>query len=100
MAAYDAALHGVRVELGASRSKPGTVAAAVAGYFGSMAFAGLAEGTQRERRRILERFRAEHGEKAANRMLGLEGRNILLGPGVTERQQVDDYIRSRYGTRE
>ena len=40
MAAYDAALHGARVELGASRSKPGTVAAAVAGYFGSMAFAG------------------------------------------------------------
>jgi hypothetical protein len=39
------------------------VAAAVAGYFGSMAFAGLAEGTQRERRRILECFRAEHGEK-------------------------------------
>jgi hypothetical protein len=63
MAAYDAAQHGARVELGASRSKPGTVAAAVAGYLGSMAFAGLAEGTQRERRRILERFRAEHGEK-------------------------------------
>ena len=63
MAVYDAALHGARVELGASRSKPGTVTAAVAGYFGSMAFAGLAEGTQRERRRILECFRAEHGEK-------------------------------------
>jgi hypothetical protein len=63
MAAYDAALHGARVELGARRSNPGTVAAAVAGYFSSMAFAGLAEATQRERRRILERFRAEHGER-------------------------------------
>jgi hypothetical protein len=63
MAAYEAATHGGRADLGTSRSKSGTVAAAVAGYLGSMAFAGLAEGTQRERRRNLERFRAEHDEK-------------------------------------
>ncbi len=64
MTAYWAALADApRVEVGASRTKPGTVAAAVAGYFGSLAFAGLAETTRRTRRQILERFRGEHGDK-------------------------------------
>jgi integrase len=64
MAAYETAMRGARVELGTSRSRPGTVAAAVAGYFGSTAFeTGLAESTRRTRRQILERLRAEHGEK-------------------------------------
>jgi integrase len=65
MAAYEAALSGApRVSAGESRTKPGTVAAAVVGYLGSATFAtGLAETTRRTRRRILERFRAEHGDK-------------------------------------
>ena len=43
-AAYEAALSGApRIEIGAGRANPGTVAAAVAGYFSSLAFAGLAE---------------------------------------------------------
>jgi integrase len=65
MLAYQEAIDGVpRVEIGATRTKPGTVAAAVAGYFVSAVFAtGLAESTRRTRRRILERFRAEHGGK-------------------------------------
>jgi integrase len=52
-----------RVEIGAIRSLPGTVAAALSGYYGSLDFANLAEGTRRERRRILEHFRVEHGDK-------------------------------------
>ena len=66
MAAYEAALHGEpapRLEAGISRTKPGTVAATVAGYFGSLAFSTLAETTRLTRRRMLERFREEHGEK-------------------------------------
>jgi integrase len=63
MAAYAAAAEGARDELGVSRSKPGTVAAAVAGYFASIGFASLAESTRRTRRRILERFRIDHGDK-------------------------------------
>src|SRR5215467_5434184 len=64
MEAYQLALDDTpRVEIGARRTKPGTVASAVAGYFGSSAFAGLAETTRRTRRQILERFRAEHGDK-------------------------------------
>jgi integrase len=64
MTAYEAALADApRVEVGASRTKPGTVAAAVAGYFCSLAFTGLAETTRRTRRQFLERFRGEHGDK-------------------------------------
>ena len=63
MAAYESAMHRPGAQLGISRARPGTVAAAVAGYFGSTAFAILAETTRLTRRRILERFRAEHGDK-------------------------------------
>jgi integrase len=66
MAAYQAALSGdtVRpIEIGAGRAKAGTVAALTAAYLNSIAFGNLAPETQRSRRGILERFRAEHGEK-------------------------------------
>jgi hypothetical protein len=67
MAAYQAALAGEtaqRIEIGSTtRSKPGSVAAAVAAYLGSIDFGALAYATQRDRRRILENFRDEHGEK-------------------------------------
>ena len=49
--------------IGASRTKPGTVNAAIVGYYQSLAFRSLAPGTQTMRRAILERFRAEHGDK-------------------------------------
>ena len=65
MTAYEAAVsEAPRVEIGAARIKPGTVAAAVAGYFGSAGFSNHAESTRRTRRQILERFRAEHGDKS------------------------------------
>src|SRR5437016_7512195 len=62
MAAYQAALAGdiPRTEIGASRTKPGTVNAAVVGYYGSVAFLNLAPTTQRVWRNILERFRMAH----------------------------------------
>jgi integrase len=66
MESYQAALSGdtaPRVEIGASRTKPGTVAALTVQYFNSTAFQSLASETKRTRRNILERFRAEHGDK-------------------------------------
>jgi hypothetical protein len=51
----------IRLEIGASRSRPGSVAAAVALYFQSMAFGNLGPATRTVRRRILERFRETHG---------------------------------------
>ena len=51
-------------ELGSSRTKAGTVNAALVSYYQSSAFTdGLASSSQRMRRAILERFREEHGEK-------------------------------------
>jgi integrase len=64
MAAYQAALADApRIQTGAARAVAGTVNAAIAAYYGHSAFLGLAPQTQKMRRTILERFRAEHGEK-------------------------------------
>jgi integrase len=67
MAAYEAAL---RCEpeapnlLGSIRSKPGSVAAAVATYFASAAWTNdLSDSSRDMRRPILERFRVDHGDK-------------------------------------
>ena len=79
MRAYEAALENApRIVLGADRSKPGSVSAAIAGYFGSAAFAQLAKSSKRPKRRILERFREQHGDK---RIATLEHRHIaaMLG---------------------
>jgi integrase len=64
MEAYQAALDAAPITIGASkRSKPGSVSAAIADYYGSQAFRSLNGGTQVVRRAILERFREQHGDK-------------------------------------
>jgi hypothetical protein len=51
-------------DIGASkRSKPGSVSAAIAGYYTSLAFRNLKGGSPAMRRAILERFREAHGDK-------------------------------------
>src|SRR5215469_16243483 len=60
MAAYQQALAGLPKEVGADRTRPGTVNAAIVGYYQCLAFRETATGTQLLRRRILERFRADH----------------------------------------
>jgi integrase len=67
MQAYQAALDGrnaARLEIGAIRSKPGSVSAAVAAYLGSMDFGSLAYATRRDRRLILDRFRESYGDQS------------------------------------
>jgi hypothetical protein len=62
MEAYQQALAAAPVAIGASkRSKPGSVSAAIAEYYGSQHFRGLTGGTPAKRRTILERFREKHG---------------------------------------
>ena len=76
MEAYQAALAGEsapRIEIGAARTKPGSVAAAVALYLGSIDFGSLAHATRRDRRRILERFRETYGERS---FAGLERQHV------------------------
>lgn len=65
MSAYQAALAQPAVEIGAAkRSVAGSVSAAIMAYYQSpLYFGSLAPGTQAMRRAILERFRAEHGDK-------------------------------------
>jgi integrase len=64
MERYEAALAGsTPIVIGIRRTRPGTVADAVARYLGSVAFEGLAPTTRAKRRATLERFRVEHGDK-------------------------------------
>jgi integrase len=61
--AYEAALDGPKLAVGAGRNRPGSLSAAIALYFSSLEFNALAEGTRAMRRNILERFREHHGDK-------------------------------------
>lgn len=53
---------------GAIRSKPGSVSALIALYYGTPEFTGLAESTKVTYRGILERFRIKHGEKSVTNL--------------------------------
>jgi integrase len=72
--AYEAALAAAPAPVGARRSRPGSLSAAIAEYYGSQAFRSLSGGTPAKRRAILERFRAQlspdgertHGELPLN----------------------------------
>jgi hypothetical protein len=91
MAAYQAALGAAPTPVGASlRSRPGSVSSAIAEYYGSQAFRGLADGTAVQRRAIIEKFRTAHGDKPLlslpkefvtaliDRMTAHEGKNWLV----------------------
>jgi integrase len=62
-AAYQAALAGQPLRIGAGKVKPGSVAATIAAYYESVEWRSTAIGTQAQRRSVLERFRAAHGDK-------------------------------------
>ena len=66
IAAYSAALAGLpdQPEIGARGTLPGTIGALVVAYYRSDEWQhGLAEETRKTRQRIIERFRARHGDK-------------------------------------
>src|SRR5262245_8996300 len=67
MAAYEMAMGSgseLHLEIGASRTKAGTVNALVVNYFKSDDWSRLTPDTQKTRRRIIERFRVQHGDKS------------------------------------
>jgi integrase len=68
MAAYQQALTSAPEPVGASRSKAGSVAAAIGSYYGCPEFKALAASSQAVRRAVLERFRREHGDKLLRAM--------------------------------
>jgi len=61
MAAYQAAFSAAPAVIGTSRSKAGSVSAAIASYYASPAFKGLAPSSQGVRRSVLEAFRRDQG---------------------------------------
>jgi integrase len=62
MEAYQQALAAAPKPVGADkRSKPGSISAAVAEYYGSRSFKSFTGGTPAQRRAVLERFREAHG---------------------------------------
>jgi integrase len=62
MDAYQTALAAAPVAIGAStRSKPGSISAAIAEFYQSQAFRSLSGGTPAQRRTVLERFREQYG---------------------------------------
>jgi site-specific recombinase XerD len=68
MAAYEAAMAEQKIEPGKSAITPGTVADLITIYYQTAAFLQLAEATRQTYRGILERFRAEHGERPVARL--------------------------------
>jgi integrase len=71
MRQYAAALDGVKaqaVNVGAGRTVPGSLDALCVSYYRSPEFRGLEASTQKVRRYIIERFRAEHGKKPVPRL--------------------------------
>ncbi len=69
--------------MGNSRTLPGTVNAALVNYYQSTAFSGLARSTRGSRRAILERFRADHGDKRIALMPTGALQNIINGKTAT-----------------
>jgi hypothetical protein len=82
--AYEAALAGQpRIQIGAGRTRPGTVADLVARYLASPKFLSLEALTQKSYRPNLERFRAEHGDKRVA-MLQREHINRMLARKIAK----------------
>lgn len=66
MAAYHAALATLpdkSSHIGAGRTSPGTINALVVAYYKSASWNNLAPDTRKSRRRFIERFRIQHGDK-------------------------------------
>jgi integrase len=68
---------GAKIEIGASKTVAGTVNAALVSYYKQLSEAGLEESTKQNRRAILERFRADHGDKRIALMHKTALQNII-----------------------
>ena len=83
MATYSTALAGIpdQPEVGSRTTLPGTIGALVVDYYNSDEWQhGLAEETRKTRHRIIERFRARHGDKQV----------ALLAPESTLRKMLGE----------
>jgi integrase len=78
LTAYAAALadtHTTRVQVGATRTRAGSINAMVVGYLGTADFHNLAPTSKKQYGRILEGLRREHGDRS---ITALERRHVLM----------------------
>jgi integrase-like protein len=72
-----AALPEAPTEIGSGRTLPGTINALAVTYYRSDDWLGLEEETRKTRRRIIERFRAKHGDKRVAMLQEEHIRNMM-----------------------
>ena len=83
MAAYQTALAAVTaIEIGASRTMPGTIDALVVVHYRCTEWNALDPETQKTRRRIIEKFRARNGSKRVARSSLREPVRLSPGPAA------------------
>ncbi len=92
---YQEALKGVRVaagKIGASRRKPGSLAAVLAAYYVSPEFLGLRPSTKTTYRGILDRLALQHGDKPIH---GIERQHIkaIIGQMADRPQAANNLLR-------
>ncbi|WP_157971220.1 tyrosine-type recombinase/integrase [Pseudogemmobacter bohemicus] len=68
MAAYEKAANGEKLEIGVKQTIAGSVSALVVSFYKTSDFTGLSDSTKATYRGIIERFRAEHGDKRVAHM--------------------------------
>jgi integrase len=75
--------------IGKDRSLPGTVSAAIAGYYTHNSFLALGASTRQARRAVLEKFRAEHGQRrlVQMRQRDVAGASYTTGTGLGNRMR-------------
>ena len=78
--------------IGASRTKPGSIAALIVSYFCAPQFLALAPATQQTYRLILEKFRSEHGDKPVA-LLTRQHINAMLANKVTTPAAANHWLR-------
>jgi site-specific recombinase XerD len=72
-----------KTEIGSDRTVSGSVSALIAKYYRSAEWANLSAATQSTYRGILERFRADHGDKPVNRLERHNVRDIVAARANT-----------------
>jgi len=95
MREYAAAVEGVKFRqenIGAERTKPGSINALVVAYYRSPEFKGLKSSTQGVRRGIIERFRVEHGDKPV-RLLERAHINAIIGSKASTPEAANNLLK-------
>jgi len=95
MEAYSIALAQLRIrEIGKDRSVPGTLSAAIGGYYTHNSFLVLSPSTRQARRAVLERLRKAHGDKP---LALIERRHIAAILGKLKPYTAHNWLRALRG---